>query len=198
MLLIREHVLIGLERLKPGCGHVDNIDLSDFDACMAIKDEKKNQLNSAIQPILMAGEEVLEVSTGVAEVQRFGKKTERRGTLFITDRRVGVFTKKIGGHDMLDFSYGLLTSLEYKKGMMYGEITFLASGDNTRFHMIPKDIVESLVKIIRERMAMTSAKGGSTPTPLSVADELLKIAGLRDAGILTQEEFEAEKAKLLK
>jgi hypothetical protein len=32
---------------------------------------------------------------------------------------------------------------------------------------------------------------------LSVADELLKLAQLRDAGVLTPQEFEAQKAKLL-
>jgi hypothetical protein len=31
----------------------------------------------------------------------------------------------------------------------------------------------------------------------STADELTKLAGLRDAGVLTPEEFEAQKAKLL-
>jgi hypothetical protein len=33
--------------------------------------------------------------------------------------------------------------------------------------------------------------------PISVADELTKLAGLRDSGILTDEEFAAQKAKLL-
>ncbi|MCX5044668.1 SHOCT domain-containing protein [Aldersonia sp. NBC_00410] len=34
--------------------------------------------------------------------------------------------------------------------------------------------------------------------PTSVADELMKLAQLRDAGVLTPEEFEAQKAKLLR
>ena len=34
-------------------------------------------------------------------------------------------------------------------------------------------------------------------SPISVADELTKLAGLRDSGILTSEEFETEKARLL-
>jgi hypothetical protein len=32
---------------------------------------------------------------------------------------------------------------------------------------------------------------------LAVADELLKLAQLRDAGVITPDEFEAQKAKLL-
>lgn len=43
------------------------------------------------------------------------------------------------------------------------------------------------------------AKGGSTqPSPsLTVADELMKLAQLKDAGVLTAEEFEVQKRRLL-
>lgn len=37
-----------------------------------------------------------------------------------------------------------------------------------------------------------------TQAPVSVADELAKLAQLRDAGVLSPEEFEAQKAKLLR
>ena len=40
------------------------------------------------------------------------------------------------------------------------------------------------------------AKGGQA-SGLSVADELVKLVGLRDAGVLTPEEFAAQKAALL-
>jgi Bacterial PH domain/Short C-terminal domain len=167
---------------------------------MALKDSKREQITADLQPILMDGEQLIDVTTGAADVMRLGQPTERRGTLFITDRRVGLFTKKLGGHDMLDFSYGLLTSIEYKKGFSYGEITLLAAGDRTRFHMIPKDLVENLAKVIRERMvASTQPSQPATPagSVASVADELLKLASLRDSGILTQEEFDAQKSKLI-
>jgi hypothetical protein len=40
--------------------------------------------------------------------------------------------------------------------------------------------------------------GGARPAaPLSVADELGKLAALRDAGVLSEDEFAAQKAKLL-
>jgi hypothetical protein len=171
-----------------------------YNSSMALKDSKREQIITDLQPVLMDGEQLIDVTTGAADVIRLGQPTERRGTLFITDRRVGMFTKKLGGHDMLDFSYGLLTSIEYKKGFSYGEITLLAAGDQTRFHMIPKDLVENLAKIIRERMAAStqpSQPSTQTGSGASVADELLKLASLRDSGILTQEEFDAQKAKLL-
>lgn len=46
--------------------------------------------------------------------------------------------------------------------------------------------------------AATAAQPATAPTPSgSVADELLKLVQLRDAGVLTPNEFEAQKAKLL-
>ena len=45
----------------------------------------------------------------------------------------------------------------------------------------------------------TGASNAPRPrqAPVSVADELIKLAQLRDAGVLTPEEFQAQKAKLL-
>ena len=113
---------------------------------------------------------------------------------------IGVFTKKLGGHDLLDFAFGLLTSIQYKKGITFGEVTLLASGDSTTFRMMPKAGVDDIVKAIRQRMALAH-NGNDSPfaaaVPVSVADELAKLASLRDSGLLTNDQFEAQKAKLL-
>jgi hypothetical protein len=45
--------------------------------------------------------------------------------------------------------------------------------------------------------ANTRSLARSTVAPTSVADELAKLAQLRDAGVLSPAEFEAQKAKLL-
>jgi hypothetical protein len=164
-------------------------------------DSKRNQVLKDLAPALMDNEKVLLWSTGIARVKRFGSNTERRGTLFVSDRRVGIFTKKMGGHDLLDFAYGLLTSIQYKKGIGFGEITLLASGDSTRFHQMPKAGVEEIAQAIRQRMALAHQGGAVAPPPsqppVSVADEVLKLASLRDSGLLTDDQFEAQKARLL-
>jgi hypothetical protein len=135
----------------------------------------------------------------VAKVKRMGSETDRRGTIFVTDRRVGIFTKKLGGHDLLDFAYGLLTSVQYKKGISFGEITLLAAGDSAHFRMIPKAAVEDIAQTIRHRMAAAHDHPGSVTqtAPVSVADEIAKLGELKTAGLLTEEEFAVEKARLL-
>ena len=163
-------------------------------------DSKRAQILADLAPALMEGENVLLWSTGIARVKRFGSWAERRGTLFVSDHRVGIFTKKVGGHDLLDFAYGLLTSIQYKKGITFGEITLLASGDSTKFHQMPKAGVEEIAQTIRQKMALAHQGGvvpNATASSASVADEIVKLASLRDSGLLTEEQFEAQKAKLL-
>lgn len=151
-----------------------------------------------VRPVLTEGEEMVAAVGGMAEVNRGGSKTRRRGTLFVTDRRVGVLSKKIGGHDLTDFAFELLTSVEHKKGLMYGEITLLASGSSIRFHQIDKDQVEPMAKLLRD--AVVSAHGARhapAPAPTTAADEIAKLGALKAQGLLTDEEFAAEKARLL-
>ncbi len=49
---------------------------------------------------------------------------------------------------------------------------------------------------VNPELVAASAKPGDAPT-FSVADELTKLADLLDRGLITEEEFAAQKAKLL-
>jgi hypothetical protein len=77
-----------------------------------------------------------------------------------------------------------------------------AGGDRVRFRFTHDDaqrFKEAVTKLILDRSAAAQA---SRPEPVaasivSVADEIRKLAELRDDGILTEEEFRAQKAKLL-
>jgi Bacterial PH domain/Short C-terminal domain len=165
--------------------------MPDFDAF------QQNQIDRA-KEVLQPGEEVLDVTTGMVQVTRMGTKTSRSGAILVTDRRVILYTKKLGGYEMYDHVYGLLTALDYKKGVMSGNITFAASGDRTHVSRVPKDSVERIAKAIRERMAAAHAQGRlAAGTNVSAADEIRKLAELHAEGILTDEEFAAQKKRLL-
>jgi hypothetical protein len=170
---------------EPGRG------MPDFSA------KQQKQIDRAAE-VLQTGEVVLDVTTGQIEVTRMGSKTSRGGAVLVTDRRVILYTRKIGGYEMYDHVYGLLTAIDYKKGMMFGSITFAASGDKTHVSQVPKDDVERIAKAIRERMAAAHEQGRPQPTAdASAADEIRKLSGLHEAGILTDDEFTAKKKQLL-
>jgi hypothetical protein len=155
-------------------------------------------------PVLMPDEDVIDLTTGVAEVERMGSKTKRRATILVTDRRVIIYSKKLGGYDTQDYAYGLLTGVDHKVGFTAGHINLRASGDSADVQQVQKADVERISQTIRQRMALAHAPVSQAPMPPqnvavgpSVADELRKLAQLRDAGVLSDEEFSAQKAKLL-
>ena len=155
-----ELVITGLYRLEhPGA----RLGSSDRGAGMAVSDKKRQQIVTDAQPVMQPGESVLDATTGLAEVKRMGSKTRRRASVLVTDRRVVVFSKKLGGYDVQDFAFGLITGVDHKKGMTSGHLTIRASAN----------------------------------TSVSLADELTKFVKLRDSGVLSAEEFAAQKSRLL-
>ena len=168
---------------------------------MTLSDGKRAQLMADAAPVLVPGEQVVDATTGLAEVTRMGTKTKRRATILVTDRRVIIFSKKLGGYDAQDYAYGLLTGVDHKKGLTAGHISIRAAGDSADVQQVVKDDVERISQLIRDRMALshqpTSQAPSAPPTSGSVADELAKLAQLRDSGVLSEEEFSSQKAKLL-
>jgi hypothetical protein len=160
-------------------------------------EKKMGKLLEDLLPILRDGEEVLDCTHGTATVQRMGQKSLRRGTLFVSNQRAGVFTKKLGGYDLTDFAYGLITAVQHKEGMMNGEIDILASGTRLEVHQIPKGEATKLANLIRHQMAHHHAPSApSVPVAAPIDgphEELKKLADLHQSGLLTDEEFAAKR-----
>ncbi len=60
-----------------------------------------------------------------------------------------------------------------------------------------KDIFSIIMDIVEKNRALQSPKVNSVVASNSIADELIKLSQLRVSGILSEEEFQAQKAKLL-
>ena len=88
-----------------------------------------------------------------------------------------------------------------------GEITIYASGNKEQIRSVPKDQVRQFSDFLRNRVSLVNNKSqesqpptlvASSPAPVvSVADELKKFAELRDLGVVSEEEFNAQKSRLL-
>jgi hypothetical protein len=160
---------------------------------MAITDEKREKLIRDATPALHEGENVVDITTGVAQ--------GRKASIVVTDKRVVIFSKRLGGFDVQDFAYGLLTGVDYKKGLALAHINLRASGDSADISQVQKHDVERIAEAIRHLMVAAHPSGSvGAAVPAASFDfetEIRKLASLRDEGLLTEEEFASRKARLL-
>ncbi|QHS21462.1 hypothetical protein GWK91_00140 [Virgibacillus sp. MSP4-1] len=92
-----------------------------------------------------------------------------------------------------------ISSVSFKKKIMYGEIQIVTSSSEIKIENIFKDQVELFVKAINE--AQEDANNTNNQTQAVQQDDTVsqieKLAKLKDDGILTEEEFTAKKKQLL-
>ncbi len=83
---------------------------------------------------------------------------------------------------------------------MLRTITIFASGNKTELKNVNKDDGKDIVDVVRARV---SAPKAAPPTAASTANpdiigQIKQLGELKEAGVLSQEEFEAKKAELLR
>ncbi|HVY79313.1 MAG TPA: PH domain-containing protein [Solirubrobacterales bacterium] len=118
------------------------------------------------------------------------------GVLVATNKRLVFVDKGLFGLRVEDFPYDKVSSIEYKTGALTGKITFFASGNKAEIKQVSKGQCRGFAEFVRARSTAPTAHA-SAPPPAAHLDQLERLVKLRDAGALTSEEFESQKAKLL-
>lgn len=169
---------------------------------------KLDKLVGQAKDHLEQGETVRAAVQGQYEVKIMGTDTVRTGVLIATDRRLVFYAKKLGGYDLESFPYRSISSFEQSKNMMGHAVTFFASGNRVHMKWIPisTDLAHFTSAV---KQAMAPEPSAPVPDPTIVAapapsrgggdvmTQLKQLGELRDAGIVTPEEFDAKKAELL-
>src|SRR5687768_8843718 len=133
-----------------------------------------------------------------------------RPLMFVKDGWVGKTTE--------DFPLDKISSVQWNSGIMFGKLTVFASGNKAEITNVGKQAGKAIADTIRERLASGPTyppqPPAQPPTPVAPApapasappadmsrDEvfsaLRQLGELRDAGIVTDAEFEAKKKELL-
>jgi Bacterial PH domain/Short C-terminal domain len=124
------------------------------------------------------------------------------GLVVLTDRRLLFVHEGVMSQSSEDFPMDKVSSVQWRSGMLLGEIVIFASGNKTEIKNVNKDDGKEIVDTIRHRISARSdtspSSANSTTVPADPIEQLKKLGELRDAGILTPEEFDAKKADLLK
>jgi len=130
--------------------------------------------------------------------------------LYATSRRL----LELKGHTIRDFDYAHISSVAYtsKRYFWLIGVVFIIIGALVKEEFVETNVVgvpdpikyegsrqtlHSLLQLIKEKQAAEPAAGPKETKDIASIEAIRKLAELRDQGILTQEEFEVKKRKLL-
>lgn len=129
------------------------------------------------------------------------------GMLVATDQRLIFIYKGFMSLGIEDFPYDKITSVEYKTGWASGDIVIHGSGNRVKIANIVNEECAPFVDWVRNYM---NEYKSDAPTRKSapvieaaedrtdkVIKQLKELGELKNQGILTEEEFQSEKAKIL-
>ena len=118
--------------------------------------------------------------------------------IYVTNKRIIVH--KIEGlfkNEKIEIPLSSISSINTTVKLINAEIEILASNNKASVEKLPVHIAQELKTLIDSLLHSASSKKDSTENTSDVADQIKKLADLRDAGILTEEEFNAKKKQLL-
>lgn len=117
------------------------------------------------------------------------------GLITLTNTRLiftfGIWTTQ----NVKDFPLSQITSISQINDVVYAKLTISVAADRTTFTRMNQKVAKTFVKKLRE--AVNNTNNSTSTDSLDATDQLLKLKQLLDAGVLTQDEYEA-KASVLK
>jgi hypothetical protein len=166
---------------------------------------KIDQLQEMAAAHLEPGETTIAVVLGYYAAKILGSEGSRQGIFIATENRVLFFAKKFGGYDLESFPYRNISSFDQSKGPLGYKISFFASGNHVSMRSIhDAAAMDSFTTVVKGKLSAPNtavAAAPALPEGAGVGNEIFeqlhKLGALRDAGIVTAEEFESTKAELL-
>lgn len=128
-----------------------------------------------------------------------GMYKDNLGVLVATNKRLVFVDKGFVRMRVEDFPYDRISSVEYRTGILGGTITIYASGNKSEIKHVAKDQCQDFAGYVRARSTAPTphASAPAAAPAASSVDQLERLAKLKSDGILSDDEFEAEKRKVL-
>lgn len=150
---------------------------------------------------LKAGEQIEAWGDGyIGELMGSGKKAQHNGVLIVTGSRVVFYRAGLFGEVNESMPLKSITSIERKSFMGHRTIRMHTSHDELEFKSFKKEQDQALFDAIEAGRSSIAAPAPAAAAPASSGDPMAalgKLADLKAAGVLTDEEFNSKKAELL-
>lgn len=124
------------------------------------------------------------------------------GIVVATNKRILFLNKGIFSSQIEDFAYNKISSIQCNKGLVLASLIIYTAGNKAVIDNMGKDDAQYFADCIRARISQedNSSSPQTTNNIISsddVVSKLERLAKLKEQGILTDEEFAQQKAKIL-
>jgi len=122
-------------------------------------------------------------------------------TIFVTNKRIVIRDPSLLGvrENIVSVSYDKITSIELEKGVFSSKIIIRAPGFVEEMEAIFKKSAEQIIQYVKNSMdkIKIESQKQSHEVNESIVDELLKLANLKERGVVSEQEFLKMKQQLL-
>lgn len=126
-----------------------------------------------------------------------GQYANKTGIVALTDKRLLFFEKSmLGSEDLTDFSLGSIGAISLGKKMGGETLTVAHSGTSAVISGLGHGQGDAIARAFRQLKEQPTPSAPSTATADPI-DQIARLAELHAKGILTDEEFQAQKAQIL-
>lgn len=158
----------------------------------------EKNINRAVEQV-SSNEKILYISPTNAIIYTGINKKTIPGIVVITDKRVFIYSKIASNVQIESFNMSDLNSVDSSSNGITGSKIKLHTNTKSLEFLISykSSIATKVVQLLNETMYVAKSKNQTTNTSTDSIDKLKKVAELRDAGIISQDEFEQKKQVLL-
>jgi hypothetical protein len=127
-----------------------------------------------------------------------GTYNNGQGILASTNRRLIFIDKGIlYGLKVEDFPLDKISTIQYETGFLLGGIKIHTSGNIAKIENVEKSIARSFSEFVRDKLSQQKEISTISISEPDILDQIEKLANLKEKGILSEDEFNEQKKKLL-
>ncbi len=125
-----------------------------------------------------------------------GTYSKQIGVLTLTNRRLIFSTSFMFNNKSEDYMLKNVSSITCES-LVFGKVLVHGMGNISEITQCSTKEADAFVALVRSRMSNSETPQQSTNSSNDMLDRLAKLGDLKASGILTEEEFQTQKAKLL-
>lgn len=145
-----------------------------------------------------ANENVLANADGyIGEMMGQGDKKQHNGVFIVSETRVIFYRKGLIGEVLQTMPLKSITSVERKSALGHRVIRLHTSHDDLEFKTFDKEGEAALVAAIEAGRSENQETSTAPITKEDPIEKLKKLSELKESGIISQEEFDEKKVKIL-